>query len=128
MTNELAGAPARLVTALIERDTAALKALVDPDCRIVGPKGFLIDTDEWIGVHTSGIYEQVALEQLEADVVVHGDSAVRCEIQRSECTFQGETITGLFRVMSLWQQRGGDWRMVGVQYTAMAPEAVPVGV
>lgn len=122
MPTDLESAPGRLVQALIERDTAALKTLVDPDCRVVGPKGFLIDTDEWIGVHTSGIYEQVSLELMESDVVEHGDAAVRCKIQRSECRYRGETIKGLFRVMSLWLARDGDWRLAGIQYTALAPE------
>jgi hypothetical protein len=123
MSTELGDAPQRLVRSLIAQDTAALKLLVDPDCRIVGPKGFMIDPDEWIGVHTSGVFEQVSLELLQSEVVAHGETAVRTEIQRSECRFHGETIKGLFRVMSIWLARDGDWRLAGVQYTALAAEA-----
>jgi uncharacterized protein DUF4440 len=123
MSTELGDAPQRLVQSLIAQDTAALKLLVDPDCRIVGPKGFMIDPGEWIGVHTSGVFAQVSLELLQADVVVHGESAVRTEIQRSECRFHGEAIKGLFRVMSVWLARDGDWRLAGIQYTALAEEA-----
>jgi len=123
MSAELGDAPQRLVQSLISQDTAALKLLVDPDCRIVGPKGFMIETDEWIGVHASGAYEQIALELLESDMVMHGETAVRTEIQRSECRFHGESIKGLFRVMSVWLARDGDWRLAGVQYTPLAQDA-----
>jgi hypothetical protein len=83
----------------------------------------MIDTDDWIGVHTSGVYEQISLEPLQSEVVAHREAAVRCEVQRSECRFHGETIKGLFRVMSVWLARDGDWRLAGVQYTPIAADA-----
>ena len=37
--------------ALLASDTQTLHDLVAPDARIIGPRGFLIGRDEWIGVH-----------------------------------------------------------------------------
>ena len=44
-------------------------------------------------------------------------AAVRSDLQRSECLFRGETITGLFRVLSVWARHDGDWRLTAIQYT-----------
>lgn len=48
---------------------------------------------------------------------------MRCDLQRSECLFHGETITGLFRVLNVWARTAEAWQLVGIQYTAVAPEA-----
>ena len=109
----------RLNDALADGDAARLEELVAPDCRIIGPKGFLIAKDEWIGVHASHVYEMVFLRTLEADLIDYGDTAIRCDVQQSECVYQGETISGLFRVLSVWVRPTGHWRLAAIQYTAL---------
>lgn len=48
--------------ALLGGDWETLTSLVAPDARIIGPKGFIIDRDTWIGVHQESEYDQVRLE------------------------------------------------------------------
>ena len=43
------------------------------DCRIIGPKGFVVAKDDWIGVHASGVYEQVLLRTVESELFQHGE-------------------------------------------------------
>jgi hypothetical protein len=41
----------RVNAALLGSDWQTLNDLIAPDARIIGPSGFIIDTDTWIGVH-----------------------------------------------------------------------------
>jgi len=112
----------RELLAALGGDPDTLHARVSESCQVIGPKGFRIGRAEWIATHNGDVYEQIGLESLESDVQVYGDTAVRADLQRSECRFQGEVISGLFRVLSAWVRQGG-WQLVAIQYTAVAPEA-----
>jgi hypothetical protein len=123
IADQLAQSHQRVLDALVDGDRASLFRLVADDCRIVGPKGFLLGKEEWIDAHDSSLYEQVTLEVEHTELTVRDDLAVRCDLQRSECLFNGETITGLYRVLNVWAREGEAWQLVGIQYTAVAPEA-----
>ena len=123
ISEELAQAHRQVLGALVEGDRSTLEHLVSDDCQIVGPKGFMIGKDEWIGTHSEGVYEQVLLEVEQSQVTTYDGLAVRCDLQRSECLFHGETIAGLFRVLNVWRRAGASWQLVAIQYTAVSPEA-----
>jgi hypothetical protein len=106
-------------------DPLTLDALVADRCQIIGPKGFLLGKAEWIEAHRGDVYQQILLESVEHDVQMYGDTAVRWDLQRSECLFRGEPIAGLFRVLSAWRRGRGGWQLVAIQYTAVSPEAQP---
>lgn len=107
-------------------DHDALQACVAERCQVIGPKGFRIGKAEWIASHSSDLYEQVSLESLDSETHFYGDTAVRSDLQRSECRFHGELITGLFRVLSAWTREDTGWQLVAIQYTALAPEAAAI--
>ncbi len=94
--------------------------------RSSGPKGFMIGKDEWIETHSAGIYQQILLEVEQSQVTAYDGLAVRCDLQRSECLFNGETISGLFRVLNVWRPTESHWQLVAIQYTAVSPEVAPV--
>lgn len=48
--------------ALLRGDADLLAMMVAEECRIIGPKGFFIDRDEWIQTHKDSDCEQVRLE------------------------------------------------------------------
>jgi len=106
--------------ALLGSDWERLNELVSPGARIIGPRGFLIDRDTWVGVHRESQYEQVRLEPTETDVRAYGNTGVRVDEVRSECRYRGETITGHFRVSQIWAADRGRWQLVALQYTAIA--------
>lgn len=114
-----------VVAALANSDTDTLNALVAKECTIVGPKGYLIDRADWIASHNGEVFQQISLQTVETRTHAHEGTAVRLDLQRSECMFNGERITGLFRVMSVWREGPRAWRLSAIQYTAVAPEAVP---
>lgn len=113
----------QLLDALVQGDIGALTSLVAADCQIIGPKGLHITTQEWIDTHSAHVYQQVRLETLESQVRRHGDIAVRSDLQRSECLYQAEFITGVFRVLSVWVRALAGWQLAAIQYTAVTPAA-----
>jgi ketosteroid isomerase-like protein len=106
-------------SALLRGDAAVLESMVADDCRIIGPKSFFIDRAEWIGTHEAGNYEQVRLESREIELRVHGDTAIRWEVQDSSCRYNGEAIDGLFRVTEVWIRQPDRWRLASLQYTSL---------
>ncbi|HZC26416.1 MAG TPA: nuclear transport factor 2 family protein [Actinopolymorphaceae bacterium] len=108
-----------LNTALMDGDAEELERLVATDCRIVGPKGFIVAKDEWINVHSSGVYELVFLRTVQSEVISYGDAAVRCDVQHSKCIYKGQDISGEYRVLSVWVRKDSSWQLAAIQYTAM---------
>lgn len=112
----------QLNQALLRGDGAVLDRLVDADCQIIGPRGFKIAKDEWIGVHGSGEFEQIRLEVRDTELHHFGATAVRCDILDSACRYHGELITGQFRVTQVWARQAETWTLVAIQYTPLAAE------
>ncbi len=124
LERELDHTHAEMIAALVGADTDTLRRIVHEDCQIVGPKGFHIGTDEWVDTHASHVYTQVLLEVVETEVHRFGDTAVRVDLQRSECLYEGETITGLYRVLHTWVLENEQWRLAALQYTTATPESL----
>jgi hypothetical protein len=106
--------------ALLGSDWRTLSELIAPDATIIGPKGFVIDRDTWIGVHQESEYQQVRLDVTDSDVREYGGAGIRFDVVESECTYKGQTITGRFRVTQVWVAEQGRWQLVAVQYTTAA--------
>jgi len=106
-------------TALLRSDGRTLDDLVAPTAAIIGPRGFMISRDDWIDVHQSADYRQVRLETLEATVHAYDSAVVHCDVMDSECLYQGQTITGRFRVTHVWVTDHHRWQLAAVQYTAL---------
>ena len=83
--------------ALLDHDWTTLESLVAPGARIVGPRGFLISRDRWIGVHQESAYEQERIEVVESVVDTYDNCAVRIDLVESRCRYEGKTIAGRFR-------------------------------
>jgi len=79
----------------------------------------MISRDVWIDVHQSAGYRQVKLETLEATVRAYDSAVIHCDVIDSECVYQGQTITGRFRVTHVWVTDHLRWQLAGVQYTAL---------
>ena len=113
-----------VVAGLRAGDLDLLRARVSEDCRIVGPKGFLIGRAEWIASHDGRVFQQISLETVESEVLDYGPTAVRLDLQESECLFNGERISGAFRVVSVWRDLEPGWQLTLIQYTAATADAL----
>ena len=104
--------------ALLDHDWPTLERLIAPGVRIVGPRGFLISRDRWIGVHQESAYEQERIEIVESVVDTYDKSAVRIDLVESRCRYEGETIAGRFRVGQTWVTIEGVPQLASIQYTS----------
>jgi hypothetical protein len=110
----------RVNAALLGSDWETLNELIAADARIIGPKGYMIDRDEWIGHHQLAEYEQVRLEATETDVHTYDRVGIRFDTVESVCNYKGERIEGRFRVTQVWVTDRGTWQLAAVQYTSLA--------
>lgn len=110
----------RVNAALLGSDWPTLHGLIASQARIIGPKGYMIDRDEWIGHHQLAEYEQVRLDVTEAEVHAYDRVGIRCDTVESECVYKGERITGNFRVTQVWVTDQGRWQLAAVQYTSIS--------
>jgi hypothetical protein len=120
---DLGTAYEEVVAGLWAGDQDLLRRRVARECRVVGPKGFLIGRDEWISSHDGQVFQMLSLETVESEVTGYDETATRLDLQRSECLFNGEHISGLFRVLSVWRSEPDGWQLRLIQYTAVSQEA-----
>src|SRR6266536_2191103 len=109
----------RVNAALLGSDWQTLNDLIATDARIIGPRGFIIDRDTWIGVHKESEYQQVRLQASDTEVHTYDHAGIRFDVVDSECTYKGETITGRFRVTQVWVTDHQKWQLAAVQYTSL---------
>ena len=83
------------------------RALTD-DFVGVGPAGFMLTKEQWLGRFAGGLsYESFALEEVEARL--YGDAAVVTGRQKQAGGFQGNDVGGEFRASLMLVEREGRW-------------------
>jgi ketosteroid isomerase-like protein len=93
-------------------DAAYLEGALTDDFVGVGPLGFMLNKQQWVGRYAGGLsYESLALE--EVDVRIYGDAAVTTCRQLQAGEFQGNDIGGEFRATVVLVEREGRWLMAG---------------
>jgi ketosteroid isomerase-like protein len=106
-------------------DVEALDAILAPEFVGVGPFGFTLDREQWLGRFRSGDYVSNGLAFDEISLRLFGATALVIGRQLSEATYQGRPTGGRFRTTLVFVRRDGDWRLAGLQYSAI-PDAPPV--
>jgi ketosteroid isomerase-like protein len=97
-------------------DTGALADLVTDDFRVVGPVGFILDRQQYLGRYRGGFSpESVAWD----DVIVrdYGSAAVTIATVTQKASFQGQRADGQFRVAHVFVKPGDRWQIANVQYS-----------
>ncbi len=97
-------------------DAGTLADLVTEDFRVVGPVGFILDRQQYLGRYSGGFApESVAWE----DVAVrdYGDAAVTIATVTQRASFQGQRADGQFRVTHVLVRPGDRWLIANVQYS-----------
>jgi ketosteroid isomerase-like protein len=107
-------------------DVAALDALLHEDFVGVGPLGFVLDRQQWLGPRRGGDLKNSTFEWQDPSVRVFGDTAVVVGTQIQESTYQGRDASGRFRVTQIVARTGADdrWVLAGMHLSPVA-EAPP---
>jgi ketosteroid isomerase-like protein len=102
-------------------DTTTLDSLLDRDFLGVGPLGFTLTKDAWIGRHQSGDLKYQALALDDSNVRQYGDSAIVVATQRQQATYQGNALPdGKFRVTLVLVRPHGEWQIAGAHLSPIA--------
>jgi hypothetical protein len=112
----------RFDRAELTADREALRELLADDFLSIGPRGFVLDKDEWIDRH--GEFRYQSLETSEMDVRQYGDTAVVRDVQRNRAAYRDQQVAVATRVSQVWVRRDDRWRLVAIQFSPLAEESI----
>ena len=96
-------------------DVAALEALTTADFTLVGPRGFVLDKEQWLDRYRTGALVTRALTWDEVQVRDYGSAAVAIGRHTQEAAYQGHPSDGSFRATHIYILQGGHWLLAGLQ-------------
>jgi ketosteroid isomerase-like protein len=102
-------------------DAERLRDLLTDDFRSIGPKGYVLDKEQWIGRHAQFQYH--SLDTSELDIRMYGDAAIVRNVQSNKATSHGRPVALRVRVSQTWVKQQGSWRLAGIQFSSMADDA-----
>ncbi len=87
----------------------------------VGPYGFTLSKQQWIGSRASGDLAHTAFSWDPDEIRAYGDTVVVVGVQTQETTFQGRPApSGPFRVTQVLVRSGGTWALAGMHLCVIA--------
>ncbi len=99
-------------------DAVALEDLLADDFLSIGPRGFVMTKDEWIGRHVHFSYQ--SLDTSEVDVRMYDGAAIVRNVQHNLATYRDQHVDITARVSQVWVDLDGRWRLAGIQFSPMS--------
>lgn len=116
----------RYADAELKGDASAYDSLVTADFHGIGPVGFVLNKEQWVGRLANVTNE--AFEVKDATVRTYGDTAVVVGVQDQKTTVMGRDTSGQFRITIVAVKQDGDWRIANAQLSGplRAPDELPI--
>jgi hypothetical protein len=102
----------------LHADTKKLQKLLAEDFQGIGPKGFVLNKEQWINRHKQFKYEK--LDTSEMNIRLYRDTAIVSNIQKNKATFNNEPVNLTVRVSQVWLNENGQWKLASIQFSPMA--------
>lgn len=99
----------RRARALAERDVQLLRSLLHPQLRWTTFRGDVLGLEAYVRGNTDGALRWHAQELVDADVVVHGDTAVLTAVAVDDVETDGRRETFRLRMTQTWVREGQRW-------------------
>ena len=100
-------------------DAAFLRDALTDDFVGIGPLGFMLSKDEWLGRYAGGLsYESFSLD--EVVVRLYGEAAVATCRQSQAGKFRGNDVSGEFRATLIFAEQEGRWLLAGLHLSPIA--------
>ena len=106
-------------TAELHSDTAFLETLLTDDFIGIGPLGFMLTKQEWLARHRSGDLKYEAFTMNEVKVRVYNDASILTGRQVQNAAYRGNPLPGQFRATLVFVQQLEQWRLAGLQLSAI---------
>jgi ketosteroid isomerase-like protein len=94
-------------------DVAALEALTTTDFTLVGPRGFVLNKQQWLDRYRTGALVTRSLTWDEVEVRDYGSAAVAIGRHTQEAAYQGHPSDGSFRATHIAVLEAGRWLLAG---------------
>jgi len=100
-------------------DVAFLREALTDDFIGIGPLGFMLTKDQWLGRYAGGLsYDSFALDEVAARF--YGGAAVATGRQSQAGEFQGNDASGEFRATLIFAEQDGRWLLAGLHLSPIA--------
>jgi ketosteroid isomerase-like protein len=103
----------------------ALAVLLADDFLLVGPLGFMLDKQQYVGSRRSGDLKHESFVWDEERVRLYNDVAVAIGSQTQQSTYQGRDASGRFRVTQIAGRLEGRWALAGMHLSPIAQPGEP---
>ncbi|MGH2604041.1 MAG: nuclear transport factor 2 family protein [Dehalococcoidia bacterium] len=107
------------VAAELAGDTAFLERTLTDDFVGIGPRGFMLNKEQWLARHTTGDIQYHSVTWDEQAVRVYGDAAIVTGRETAHVTYKGQDMPGQFRVTLAFVTRDDGWQMAGLHLSAI---------
>ena len=109
-------------------DADAYEELLTADFHGIGPVGFVLNKEQWIGRHRSGTMKNQAFAVNDATVRVYGDTAVVIGVQDQKTTVMERDTSGQFRLTLVAVKQDGKWLLANAQLSGplVDPKDMPM--
>jgi hypothetical protein len=108
----------RFDTAELGDDRQVLDELIAEDFQSIGPRGFVLDKEQWINRHDH--FHYAALETSEHEVRLYDGAAIVRNVQRNTGIHDGQESRYVMRVGQIWVNQLDRWRLAGIQFSPLA--------
>jgi hypothetical protein len=105
-------------TAELDDDRDALRRLIAEDFQSIGPRGFVLDKEEWINRHDH--FRYASLETSQHEVRLYDGAAIVRNVQRNTGVHDGQQSQYVVRVGQVWVNKSGEWQLTGIQFSPLA--------
>lgn len=110
----------RWAQAELDGDVAGLDALAADDFTLVGPLGFVLNKQAWLGRYRSGALATRTLTTKDLQVRGYGDTAVAIGQHAQKIEYGGNPSEGEFRITHIAVRQGDRWLLAGQHLSQIA--------
>ena len=101
-------------------DTAVLEHALADDFVGVGPRGFMLNKEEWLERHESGKLRYRCIRWDEVQVRLYGDAAVMTDRQSAEGEYEDYDLKDQFRATLIFVKQQGRRLLAGLHLSPIA--------
>src|SRR5205807_8307778 len=99
-------------------DVPVLDRILAADFLGIGPRGFVLNKEAWLGRHSSGDFKYLSMERRDPMLRKYTDSAILLVTEESKSTYKGQPVSvGALRATYTFVCLRGSWRLAGGQYS-----------
>jgi hypothetical protein len=99
-------------------DVPFLERVLTADFVGIGPRGFVLNKEAWLGRHRSGDLKYESIERDEMALRTFTDAAILTTRETGKTLYKGQEVpVGALRATYTFVRRSGSWRVAAVQFS-----------